>query len=56
MTTTRRRELAPFILDPLDFMEEKIQEALADEASQGSSARPPEPLPYCATACAKTTS
>jgi hypothetical protein len=34
MTTTRRSELAPFIVDLLDFMEEKIQEAVADEASR----------------------
>jgi len=37
MTTTRRSELAPFILDLLDFMEEKIQEALADEASRAGA-------------------
>jgi hypothetical protein len=37
MTTTRRTELAPFLLDLLDFMEEKIQEALADEASQAGA-------------------
>jgi hypothetical protein len=34
MTTTRRTALAPFLLDLLDFMEEKIREAMADEASQ----------------------
>src|SRR6476660_8342141 len=37
MTTTRRSELVPFILDILDFMEEKIQEALADEASRAGA-------------------
>jgi hypothetical protein len=37
MTTPRRTELAPFLLDLLDFMEEKIQEALADEASQAGA-------------------
>jgi len=34
MTTTRRTELVPFLLDLLDFIEEKIQEALADEPSR----------------------
>jgi hypothetical protein len=34
MTITRRTELAPFLLDLLDFMGEKIQEAVADEASR----------------------
>jgi hypothetical protein len=34
MTTTRRTELAPFLLDLLDFMEEKIREAMADQSSQ----------------------
>jgi hypothetical protein len=32
MTSPRRTELAPFILDLLDFMDEKISEATADEA------------------------
>jgi hypothetical protein len=36
-TTTRRSDLAPFILDLLDFMEEKIHEALADEASRAGA-------------------
>jgi hypothetical protein len=34
MTTARRTELAPFLLDLLDFMEEKIREAMADQSSQ----------------------
>jgi hypothetical protein len=34
MTSPRRTELAPFILDLLDFMDEKISEATADEASR----------------------
>ncbi len=34
MASTRRTELDPFILDLLDFMEEKIQDALTDEASR----------------------
>jgi hypothetical protein len=37
MPTTRRTELVPFLLDLLDFMEEKIREALADEASQAGA-------------------
>src|ERR1700726_1887624 len=32
VTSNRRTELAPFILDLLDFMNEKISEAVADEA------------------------
>jgi hypothetical protein len=34
MTTTRRTERVPFLLDLLDFMEEKIREAMADETSR----------------------
>ena len=34
MTSTRRTEFAPFVLDLLDFMEEKIREATDDEASR----------------------
>ncbi len=37
MRTTRRSELAPFLLDLLDFMEEKIQEAVANEVSQAGA-------------------
>jgi hypothetical protein len=37
MTTTRRTELAPFLLDLLDFMEEKIRAAVADEAPQAAA-------------------
>jgi hypothetical protein len=37
VTTTRRTEPAPFLLDLLDFMEEKIREAVADEASQAAA-------------------
>jgi hypothetical protein len=33
----RRTELAPFLLDLLDFMEEKIREAVTDEASQAGA-------------------
>jgi hypothetical protein len=34
MTSTRRTEFAPFVIDLLDFMEEKIGEAVAEEASR----------------------
>ena len=34
MTSHRRTELGPFILDLLDFMHEKISEAVADETSR----------------------
>lgn len=37
MTTNRRTDLAPFLLDLLDFMEEKIQEAVADETSRAGA-------------------
>jgi hypothetical protein len=37
MISTRRTEFAPFILDLLDFMEEKIREAVADEASRAGA-------------------
>jgi hypothetical protein len=37
MTTTRRTERAPFLLDLLDFIEEKIREAVTDEASQAAA-------------------
>lgn len=37
MKTSRRNELVPFILDLLDFMEEKIQKAVADEASRAGA-------------------
>jgi hypothetical protein len=37
MTPNRRTEFAPFVLDVLDFMEEKIREALTDETSQVSA-------------------
>lgn len=37
MTTTRRTELAHFLLNLLDCMEEKIREAVADEASQAAA-------------------
>ncbi|WLA64937.1 hypothetical protein [Bradyrhizobium diazoefficiens] len=32
--TPRRTEFAPFVLDLLDFMEEKIREAIENEASR----------------------
>lgn len=34
MSSSRRTEFAPFVMDLLDFIEEKIVEALRDEASQ----------------------
>jgi hypothetical protein len=34
MTSNRRTEFAPFVLDLLDFMEEKVREALDDEGSR----------------------
>jgi hypothetical protein len=37
MTSNRRTEFAPFVLDLLDFMEEKISEAVADEASRAGA-------------------
>jgi hypothetical protein len=37
MPSSRHTEFAPFVLDLLDFMEEKLREAIADEASQASA-------------------
>jgi hypothetical protein len=37
MTSYRRTEFAPFVLDILDFMEERIREAIADEGSRASA-------------------
>lgn len=37
MTSHRHTEFAPFVLDLLDFMEEKLREAIADEASQAGA-------------------
>jgi hypothetical protein len=37
MPSTRHAEFAPFVLDLLDFMEEKLREAIADEASQAGA-------------------
>lgn len=37
MTSPRHTEFAPFVLDLLDFMEEKLREAIADEASQAGA-------------------
>jgi hypothetical protein len=34
MTSSRYTAFAPFVLDVLDFLEEKIREAVADEASR----------------------
>jgi hypothetical protein len=34
MTSTRHTEFTPFVLDLLDFMEEKISEGLKDDASR----------------------
>jgi hypothetical protein len=36
-SSTRHTEFAPFVLDLLDFMEEKLREAIADEASQAGA-------------------
>ncbi|MGL3107118.1 hypothetical protein [Bradyrhizobium sp. BR 1432] len=47
--TSRRTD---FVLDLLDFMEEKLREALRDETSP--SAKPPTPCLCCATAFATT--
>ena len=56
MTTTRRTALAPFLLDLLDFMEEKIREAMADETSQvGAISEAAGVFHCCVTVCAKTT-
>jgi hypothetical protein len=37
MTRTRRTEFTPFVLDLLDFIEEKIREAVAGEASRAGA-------------------
>lgn len=37
MPSTRYAEFAPFVLDLLDFMEEKRREAVADDASQAGA-------------------
>jgi hypothetical protein len=37
MTSRRHTEFAPFVLDLLDFMQEKLREAIADEASQAGA-------------------
>jgi hypothetical protein len=37
MPTTRRTEFAPFVLDLIDFMDEKVQEAIADEDSRAGA-------------------
>jgi hypothetical protein len=38
MPSTRHAEFAPFALDLLDFIAEKLREAIADEASQAGAA------------------
>ena len=37
MTSQRHTEFAPFVLDLLDFMEQKLREATADEASRAGA-------------------
>jgi len=37
MPSTRHTEFAPFVLDLLDFIEEKLREAIADEACQAGA-------------------
>jgi hypothetical protein len=37
MPSIRRTEFTPFVLDLLDFMEEKLKEAIADEACQAGA-------------------
>jgi hypothetical protein len=37
MPSTRHTEFAPFVLDLLDFMEEKLREAIAIEASRAGA-------------------
>lgn len=37
MASKRHTEFAPFILDLIDFMKEKLREAVADEASQAGA-------------------
>lgn len=37
MTSRRRIEFAAFVLDLMDFIEEKIQESLDDETSRGAA-------------------
>jgi hypothetical protein len=53
--TPRRTEFAAFVLDLLDFVEEKIGEAMENEPSRVAAARPPAPSRWCATASARTT-
>jgi hypothetical protein len=38
MPSSRHTEFTPFVLDLLDFMEERLREAIADEASQAGAA------------------
>jgi hypothetical protein len=38
MTSHRHTEFVPFVLDLLDFIEEKLREAIADQASQAGAA------------------
>jgi hypothetical protein len=37
MTSHRHTEFTPFVLDLLDFFEEKLREAIADEACQAGA-------------------
>ncbi len=37
MPSTRHTEFAPFVLDLLDFIEEKLREAIADETCQAGA-------------------
>jgi hypothetical protein len=37
MPSPRHTEFAPFVLDLLDFIEEKLREAIADEANQAGA-------------------
>jgi hypothetical protein len=37
MTSHRHAEFTPFVLDLLDFMEEKLREAIADDASHAGA-------------------
>jgi hypothetical protein len=50
MPSNRRTDFAAFVLDLLDFMENKIREARTTEAhGRRRSARPPAPSRCCAT-------
>jgi hypothetical protein len=55
MTSARRTEFTFSILDLIDFIDEKICEAIADESLRAAAvSEAAGALPCCATACART--